>query len=627
MDFNTPPAPQGHALPEQYGYPVGAHGAPYPHYGYPSLDLGSTLTQGPTRQLSSQGPLGSYHPSRLHASAYDSSGIPACGSQYPSGYPHLYHPPQSQAQAHDSESESPSRDSPTQPAGAPASTHLATPVAAPNENGALLSNSYAQAAAARDRSFRSPLQLADDDVDEVVRDKRKHVLSIVNALKHDDCLPPPDNRKGPHVRKGVNAQQGAADRFIDLTDNDKLRWRNWQDKAKQVVKVNLSQPNSGIYFEFRAWEILEEMITIHRAGYLFTKQTTDAKMKCSERIEKAVEVLKDYAIARSKLLDGQNISNFCNSPEAYVRTTISALWNNSNRPDKRKAGDTVPPGPKAAAKPATEKGTISYRYQPRPRRHARKSKKPVKSKVDDAISAESSIEPESPGAVLNDSRLDSSPYADNDEECDQGEGEGQAEDNDEAEDDDDNGEVIGGRDTERVRRILSGRQPSGFVVSSSFDTENLGENLFGSLPGETRPLGQLDLDESSYPAHLGATHTSMNSYSQSPEDIRTLSGTYGPPSWEAYRQGAGASRTMLLDSPFDDGLSAGADSLQHNMRPPRGPPSGPPRRYPRATEALSGFPTDMPGQSWRDVPGRGSPHSQDQQENASKTRASKKRKL
>jgi hypothetical protein len=94
--------------------------------------------------------------------------------------------------------------------------------------------------------------LNDDDVDDVERDKRIHVSSIVDALKSNDVfLPPPESKK-----RGT----------VATTPAQKANWQTWQESAKQVVEINLSQPHAEELVELRAWEIIEEMIKIHQSN-------------------------------------------------------------------------------------------------------------------------------------------------------------------------------------------------------------------------------------------------------------------------------------------------------------------------------------------------------------------------
>jgi hypothetical protein len=279
------------------------------------------------------------------------------------------------------------RDLPAQPTGAPIS-RLPTILNPPaNEGDGLRFNSYADASSITDSLFRMPLKnaLDDDDVDDVERDKRIHVSSIVDALKGNDVfLPPPESKK-----RGT----------VATTPAQKANWQQWQESAQQVVEINLSQPHSKELVELRAWKIIEEMIKIHRTGHRLTDQTIDQEPTCSERIAKALQIIKDYAIVRKKLLDNDHIPDFCVGPKQYASTTVVSFWSNCNKAAIAARNATAPRNSAPQRIPVAT-GSVALGYQPRSALPTKKSKAATKSAGEGRANVEgSSVEQESQSAV------------------------------------------------------------------------------------------------------------------------------------------------------------------------------------------------------------------------------------
>jgi hypothetical protein len=145
-----------------------------------------------------------------------------------------------------------------------------------------------------------------------------------------------------------------------------------------VVEINLSQPHAEELVELRAWEIIEEMIKIHRVGYRFTSLTTDQKLTCSGRIAKALQIIKDYAIVRKKLLENDRIPDFCVGPKQYASTTVVSFWSNCNKAAIAARSTTAPRNPAPQRIPVAT-GSVALRYQPRSALPTKKSKAAKKS--------------------------------------------------------------------------------------------------------------------------------------------------------------------------------------------------------------------------------------------------------
>jgi hypothetical protein len=364
--------------------------------------------------------------------------------------------------AHDNHSSS--HGSPAHHAGAPAGTHLPNPELSPDENEVPLFDSCDHARAERDRLFRKPLAIAGDDVEEVDQHRGRYVLAIVKALRHKDFLPPPETKKTRAKNAdGTKAKKTAAELIVNLSDSDKAKWLKWQQDGQAKVEAHLDQPKrkADTLFHYQAWEVVSEVIKIHRQGFLFTNKKTDEELKCSARIEEAVRVIKGYALVRSKLLDGDKISNFCISPQAYAKVTVEAFWNNSGRKPK----DAVP-----SKRAANRSGALAGRYGED--KKSKKSRKPAEAKGSGLVETGSGIGQEPSTAPSSDNRVNDSSPVDAD-------GEGEDEDA-EWEDDDD------------VNNALP-----------TFNNGGLGDNRFG----------QSSQDDNTYEANL---RNNMNPTTVSP---------------------------------------------------------------------------------------------------------------
>jgi hypothetical protein len=184
-------------------------------------------------------------------------------------------------------------------------------------------DSYATASAASDIIFRAPVKAADDDIVEVEQSKTHHVKSLMDALKHDGFMPPPDEWLGE--KNKVKA--------LDETQKDD--WRRWQEGALKSIRAYLKMPNIGVKLECTAWEIFEEILKVHRTGSKYAKQAKGStSRKCSQRVQDAIAVMQKFAIVRLKLLNGDKIPNFSGNPEGYAKVTYRSCRNNCGRRKK-----------------------------------------------------------------------------------------------------------------------------------------------------------------------------------------------------------------------------------------------------------------------------------------------------
>lgn len=383
--------------------------------------------------------------------------------------------------------QSSSHGSPAQRAGASTVTYLPNPELLANETEDILFTSHAQAKAGRDRLFRKPLSNIDgDDVELVEQHKGRYVLAIVKALRHKDFLPPPETKR---IRQknanGTKAKKGAAESVVSLDDSDRAKWLKWQEDGQKIVEDHLKQPKrkADTLFHFQAWEMVNEAIKIHRQGFLYTNQKTDEELKCSARIEEAVQVIKEYSRVRAKLLDGDKIPNFCISPQAYAKVTKNAFWNNSTRA-KTPASDAKP-----SQRIAKKDGALAGRYgEGRKKKENNKTKaikqnkSSTKTKSDSTVGTGSSLYQETSSAVSSTNMAsDLSPV-----------------DADIVEEDEDaKGEID---DHAIAERLADNAAPT-------FNINDYRQGAFGYVPGIPSPL-----DNDAYPDPFRNISTSMTSF-------------------------------------------------------------------------------------------------------------------
>ena len=393
MDFNTrrPRASRNLISPDQSLPPVNPRSVVAPSLVHQPFESGPTRNPASVRPPSCVVLPTSYQPKHTYVSAYPSEPL-ASSNLYEAEPYRSYHQTQPQTQMHAAEvaydNQSSSHGLPSQHAGAPTNTNLLNSELPANETGGLLFLSYGQARAERDRLFRKPLDNTDgDDVEEVEQNKSKHVLAIKKALNLKDFLPPPKSKSS--MKKGAD----------EISEDDKAKWVKWQKNSQQDFETYLSKPKFAAApewseTEFRAWEVVTEIIKIHRQGFEVTKQKTDETLKCSARIAEAIRVIEGHSRIRHKILVGDKIPIFCISPQAYVEVTIAACWNNSGRPHgiKNSVSDAVP------SQQAGEKdGSVAR--GPSKGRKKKENKKSAKTTSNGPVGTESSAEQQQTGAV------------------------------------------------------------------------------------------------------------------------------------------------------------------------------------------------------------------------------------
>jgi hypothetical protein len=187
-------------------------------------------------------------------------------------------------------------------------------------------DSFEAASAATDLLFRAPVKIhdpTDDDVSEVEQRKRLHVKSLTEALKHHGFMPPPDEWRGER------------NKTAPLTKENKEDFTTWQEDEREKVRAWMKMPTIDVKLECVAWEIFEEILKVHRTGAIFSNKSTGRTRKCSERVQEAVETLRDWANVRLKAIKFDKIPNFAANPQGYAHVTYTNRRCNSKRLSKK----------------------------------------------------------------------------------------------------------------------------------------------------------------------------------------------------------------------------------------------------------------------------------------------------
>jgi hypothetical protein len=501
----------------------------------------------------------------------------------------------------DEDDQNPAHGHPIQYAGAPTGAPLSTSEPTTKEKDGLLFDSLEDSTAITEHLFRTTLrEFPNDDVDDVERHKRQHVLSIVNALKHKGFLPPPQTKRTTNnaLKGGKKTKQQAT---VPTTNYERVMWQEWQESAQKSVDVHLNQDGSNESAEFHAWTVCEEMIKTHRVGYRFTEQRKDAKMKCSVRIGEAVRVIKEYAIVRDKLLKNDKIPNFCISPQAYANVTIYAHKNNSNR-NKPADGDAEVPERTTTHRTVTMDGSVARRFKARPGRSAKQDKESSKTKGDTAVESADDSEQGSSTAVPGGSRADASVARYGEEEEDEG-----------AEDDDAEGEADDVVDQEDAKGDPETPRVSARGSLRGLPATNLDEDVL--IPLHQDLLEPFDEDDSDL-AHFDNASTSTATFQTLTHT--NMRGLGAPGRFAQDHSTPTANDAMLSSSRSRDSLAMDAGLSQPAVYAPPGLPSAmaPSAGYPASTTDQA---TTFPSSGLRNI--------HDPQKDVRKTRTNKRRKL
>jgi hypothetical protein len=498
FDIGRPQSQQEHVSSERYHCPADLPGSLHASHAYQAFGLEPVSSSTSTRRFLSQAQPHQYQLDRAPSSHYTtaqvkSNNLPLAESRrsYPQAPPQMH----TRDPEMDEDEQNLPHDSSAQRAGASTGVSLPNSKTTTNEKDGLLFESLAHATAIIENTFRAPLKkFPDDDVEEVEQHKRKNVLSIVKALKHKGFLPPPATKKAmDKIRKKQI--------IVPTSDDEKAKWQEWQESAQQYIEVTLNQRSANELVELYAWKVCEEIIKIHRAGYRFTEQKKDQKLKCSARIQEAVRVIQEYAIVRSKLLKDDKIPKFCISPQGYAKVTIAAHRNNSVRSNSKKQdGNGEASEQKATRRIAKMDGSVARRFQARPGASIKENKRSSKAKSDSAAGTADDSEEGSPSAAW---------MSGNGEEEEEEDAEGDDDDDAEQESAEGKSELVEGR----ARASLGG-----------VDNSNLDEDAFRLPEDLSEPFDE----DASHPSRFDNTPASMTTFQPFAQTSTRGFGTFRP---------------------------------------------------------------------------------------------------
>lgn len=161
---------------------------------------------------------------------------------------------------------------------------------------------------------RVELTVPGDDVDHVRNNQEYYVREIIRAIERTAYTGPP-----AQMKKGRS-----------LANDEKEAWKNWQEAAAEKAAQSLEFADND-ELEARAWLIVGEMLRVHDCGYRLSTKAANDQLKCTQRLDQAIAVTKDYAIIRSDILSHLKIEEFCANPEGFIQSKIDNLWVNFNK--------------------------------------------------------------------------------------------------------------------------------------------------------------------------------------------------------------------------------------------------------------------------------------------------------
>ncbi|KAM0717259.1 hypothetical protein Q7P37_007111 [Cladosporium fusiforme] len=206
--------------------------------------------------------------------------------------------------------------------------------------------------------FRQLLEIPNDDIDEVELNKSSHVKSLVDALKTRGFKDPPT------MEKGTGGQMN------QIPEEIRKKVIKSFERADKACGIILKQGAAAMEVEYHAWNIFKQITMVHRIGRRNHGRIQDLHVKCSERIEMAIEVITNNSMVRRKLLDADDVPGFSANPHSYAYVVRRNLKNNNNRKTNDDPGKVVgsePAQETAKEKPAgrgaaVDHGSVSRRH-------------------------------------------------------------------------------------------------------------------------------------------------------------------------------------------------------------------------------------------------------------------------
>jgi len=167
-----------------------------------------------------------------------------------------------------------------------------------------------------------------------------------------------DYREEPYeIRESVDKARADANGNRIFTADEKALWKKWQALGiKQLTEIHdaPNQLNVVELAEAKAWLVFDQIILVHKHGFVLSTVTPNADLKCSDRLSEAVRVIQEYPTLRKHIFDtnfnGQ-ACEFASGPQYFMNKRIANVWSNEARKpeDKRVKAATAQAQPGAAA--------------------------------------------------------------------------------------------------------------------------------------------------------------------------------------------------------------------------------------------------------------------------------------
>lgn len=589
LNFNIPcqQASQEHMSPDQRLSPVDSRRQMAPPVAHQAFEAAPTPYNAYLLRLARQVRPHSHQSKHTYTSTDPASPLASSSpnrSEYHSSYRQAEPKMQMHAPevAHDDQTSS--HGSPAQHAGASTITNPPNPESPPSGNDRLLHGSFAHANAERERLFRKPLKNIDgDDVEEVDQHKGEYALIIAKALSCKDFLPPPESKSATKKDDFGNA--------VKTSEDEKASWVKWQKNGQDNFETRLNKQDLKAVpewseIQYRAWEVIDEIIKLHHHGSHTTKQNTkpNAQQKehgtlnCSARVEEAARVIKGYARIRAKVLKGHDIPKFCISSGTYVQVTIAAFWNNSGRPERNNTVSGAVPSQQVAKKDeSVARGSGKCR-----------KKQPATTKGNGSVVSGESVEQEPISAVSSDTRANGSSAVDADGGGEDEDAEGQSD-----------GDAT-------VEQVSNNAMPA-------VNNGRLGHDTFGYAPDHAS-LRRSSYDRVPYAYTFGHDPTTMSGFHHPIQATPHGLGSQGAFGLPAQRYPMPA--PLSFGSGFISSTPPDAGYQQHNVYPLHGLPIVP--------NPAAGYTTDY---AMTSHPSAGLSNSQGPQNDVRETHTRKRRKF
>lgn len=194
-------------------------------------------------------------------------------------------------------------------------------------------------------SSRIALDVIDDDRDLVAAQAQLWVPLISQAFDSDFLLQPDDGTR--------------------LTNLGQLEWTRWQtEHENKVWNILEKHPEPSKFVQSCAFIFYALVLEAHEhgkglpnVGKAISNPGPNISLKCSERINEAIEVLKNFPIVRYDFLRQDRLDGLAANPLGFVNRKIENMWVNY----KKKAGTGPVKVEQIKAEPTTDatKGKVA----------------------------------------------------------------------------------------------------------------------------------------------------------------------------------------------------------------------------------------------------------------------------